>query len=91
MGALGTWLVSLAGPIIRKMMMSLGIGVASYAAITAALNSAIGAAKAAWGGLGGDALNLIELTGAGQALGIITGALVARAALIAVNKLEVLR
>lgn len=91
MGALGTWLVSLAGPIVRKMMISLGIGIASYAAISTALNAALGAAKAAWAGLGGDSLNLIQLAGAGEALSIISGALLARVSLMVMKKFEVLK
>lgn len=89
-GQIGTWLVGLAGPFVRKMLVSLGIGVASYAAITVALDSALGAAKSAWAGLGGDALSLVQMAGVSTAMSIIAGALIARAALMAINKLEVL-
>lgn len=91
MGALGTWLVSLAGPLIRKMLMSLGIGVASYAAISTALNAALDQAKSAWSGLGGDSLALIQIAGISTALSIIAGGVVARVGLMALKKLEVLK
>jgi len=90
MGALGTWLVSLAGPIVRKMMISLGIGVASYAAISTALNSALSQAQSAWAGITGDVLSLIQLAGCGTALSIVAGALVARVAMMSLKKLEIL-
>lgn len=91
MSALGTWLVSLAGPAIRKMLLSLGIGIASYAAITTALTAALGAAKTAWSGFGGDSLAIVQMSGISQAMSIIAGALVARVSLMVMKKLEVLK
>ena len=88
---LGAFLVSLAGPIVRKAAISLGIGLVSYAAVSVALNSALGAAKAAFSGLTGDALSLLQLSGAPDVLSIIAGALIARVALMQVKRLEVLR
>jgi len=90
-GALGTWLVSLAGPAIKKILATLGIGLASYAALSVALNQAIGAAKTAWGGLGGDTLGLVQLAGIPEAISIIVGAVLARVAMQTVKKFEVLR
>ena len=91
MGALGTWLVSLAGPAAAKILAALGLGVVSYAALSAALAAALAAAKSAWGGLAGDSLALIQMSGASSALSIIAGALVARLSLLALKRFEVLR
>jgi hypothetical protein len=91
LGALGTWLVSLAGPAIRKILLSIGIGVASYAAISTALNSALGAAKSAYSGITGDVLQLLSMAGTSVFLSIIAGALVARVSLMVVKKLEILK
>lgn len=90
-GAIGTWLVSLAGPVIKKALATLGIGLVSYAALSMALNQAIGAAKAAWGGIGGDSLSLLQLAGVPDAISIIVGAVLARVAMMAVKKFEVLK
>jgi hypothetical protein len=87
---IGSWLVTLAGPLVRKALVSLGIGVASYAAIVTALNAALDHAKSAWGGLSGDALSLIQMAGCGEALSIVAGALVARVGLMSLKKLEIL-
>lgn len=91
MAGFGTFLVSLAGPAVRKMAMSLGLGVASYAAMTAALNTALSAAKSSLAGFSGDFLPIVQLSGVFTALSIIAGAFVARVALSAVKKLEILK
>ena len=91
MTMLGTWLVALAGPVVKKAMVALGIGVVSYAAIATALAAAISAAKASWSGFPADALGLFELSGAGTAIGIICGAMTARVALQVVKRFEILR
>jgi hypothetical protein len=91
MGAVGTWLVSLAGPAIRKILLSLGIGVVSYAAISTALNASIGAAKSAFTGIGADTLSFLAMAGLPTAISVISGALIAKVGLNVVKKFEVLR
>jgi hypothetical protein len=90
-GLIGTWLVSLAGPIIKKILLTLGIGLVSYAALSVALNQAINAAKSAWSGMGGDTLALVQLAGVPDAISIIVGAVLARVAMQTVKKFEVLK
>jgi hypothetical protein len=90
MGALGTWLVGLAAPAVRQILISLGIGVVSFAALSTALNLALSSAKSAFSGFTGDALNLFMLSGAHTALSIIAGAMVARVALIQLKRFQVL-
>lgn len=90
MSGLGVFLVGLAGPAIRKILLSLGIGLVSYAALTTALNSALSSAKSSWGGMTGDVAGLVQLSGAGECLSIIAGAMIARVAMLAVKRFEVL-
>lgn len=90
MSMIGTWLVSLAGPAAKTVLKSIGFGFVTYAALSVALASALNAARAAWGGLGGDVLGLIELAGASQALSIIAGGMVARVAMLSAKKLQLL-
>jgi hypothetical protein len=91
MAGIGSFFVSLAGPVIRKVMLSLGLGVASYAALTAAVTAALDAAKASLAGFTGDALSIIQLTGIFTAMSIIAGAIVARVGLVALKKIEILK
>ena len=90
MANLGAFFVALAGPVVKKAMTALGIGIVSYAAISTALTSALGAAKSAWSGFGGDSLALLELSGVSTALSIVAGALIARVALMQLKKLELI-
>ena len=91
MGGLGAFLVSLAGPVVRKMALSLGIGIASYAAMTAALTAALSAGKSALSGFSGDFVPIVQMSGVFTAMSIIAGAFIARVSLSAVKKLEVLK
>ena len=76
-----------------RQAMALGIGIVSYAAMTAALNAALSAAKNAWAGLSGfpEALALIQMAGVTSAASIIAGALIARVALQSLKKLELVK
>jgi len=89
-GLIGTWLVSLALPAARTVLKALGFGFVTFAALTAALNSALDMARSAWGGMSGDVLSLVALTGAPMALSMIAGAMVARVAILSAKKLSVL-
>lgn len=93
MNGLGTFFAAIAGPVVKRALTALGFGVVSYAAMTAALNAALSAAKQSWAGLSGfpEALALIQMAGVSTALSIIAGALVARVALQSLKKLELVK
>jgi len=88
MSGFGTFLAAVAGPIAKKVLVSLGFGIASYAAVSAGLGMVLASAKGAWGGLGGDALALIQMAGVSVAASIYAGALTARVSLQVLKKLE---
>lgn len=93
MTGLGTFLVAVAGPVVKRAMIALGFGVVSYAGMAAALDVALSAAKSAWAGLSGfpEALALVQMAGVNTAASIIAGALVARVALQSLKKLELVK
>jgi len=93
MTGLGTFLNAIAGTLAKRVLSALGIGIVSYAAMSAALNSALAAAKGAWAGLAGfpEALALIQMAGVTSAASIIAGALIARVALQSFKKLELVK
>jgi len=86
----GAFFAALAGPIAKRVLIACGFGVVSYAGISTALNHALDASKSAFAGLTGDSLALVQIAGVPTVLGIISGALVARVAVMSLKKLELL-
>lgn len=82
----GTFLVALAVPAVRSVLAHMGLGVLSFAALTGLVTTALNSAKTSWGGLTGDTLNLIQLSGASTALSIIAGAVITRTSIAALKK-----
>lgn len=93
MNGFGTFLAAIAGSLAKRVLTAIGIGIVSYAAMSAALNAALAAAKNAWAGLAGfpEALALVQMAGVSTAASIIAGALVARVALQSLKKLELVK
>lgn len=90
-GLIGTWLVSLAAPAVRQILLSIGMGVVSYAAISTVLNNALGAAKGSFAGMSGDIAALMHLAGAGEALSIIAGGMIAKVAATSLKRIELMK
>lgn len=87
---LGAFLTTYGGYIVIKILLSLGIGVISYAAITALIAQLLASAQSLYGGFPAFALQIANLAGFGQAFGIIAGALLFRASFIFINKIGLL-
>jgi hypothetical protein len=87
MGA-GAFLVALAGPVARRVLASLGIGLVVFAGAQAALDAVLSNARAALGGFVGDAAALFALAGGNVAASIIAGALVARVSMMVLKRFE---
>lgn len=82
-----SFLLAAAWPLAKKVLLMLGIGWITYEGLTLATNAVIQSAQANWGQMTGAALQLCSLGGIPDMLGIICGALVARASLMALGKL----
>ncbi|MBN8504877.1 MAG: DUF2523 domain-containing protein [Burkholderiales bacterium] len=89
-GGLGTWLVALASPIARQVLLALGIGVVSFAGIDAVVGQLLGAAKTAWSGLPGAVAAYVAVSGVNTGLALVGGAITARLALIPLKSLRLL-
>ncbi len=85
---LGSFLAGAVGPLAKRVLISLGFGLVSYAAVSAAVGSLIAVAQASYAGLPAYAAAFFGLAGVGSGLGLISGALVFRAAFLAMPKLE---
>lgn len=87
---MGKWLMALASPIARQILISLGIGVVTFVGLDTALAAALAAAKQALGGLPGDTINILGLGGVFQACSILAGGLTARVSLALVKQFRVI-
>ncbi|MBN8764050.1 MAG: hypothetical protein BGP20_07025 [Thiobacillus sp. 63-78] len=90
MGNLAVFLLGLVTPLVRKALVALGLGVISYAGLALIANQVRDAVIANYGAMSGSVLDLLNLLGAGQALGIILGGIIARAAFAAVSRIGVM-
>lgn len=90
MGSFGAFLLSLAGPIARKVLASLGLGIVSYAGLTLVANQVRDAVVNSYGQISGSVLDILNLLGAGQAIGIVLGGIIARAAFAAISRIGVM-
>ena len=74
-------------PLAKKILVALGIGVLTYQGLTLIGNQVRDSVLSAWGQVGGVTLNILSLAGIPESLGILLGAIAAKAALVAVGKL----
>lgn len=88
---LGNFFNQAIGPLARKALGALGLGILSYGVVNLALQAAISFTRGYYDSLPVFVLNILGLAGAGQALGIVTGALVFRVSLNSMNKIGVLQ
>ena len=79
------------GPIARRVLIALGVGVVTYAGVDLAVGSLLSQAKAAWGsGLTGSVAQLVAMAGINTALGIICGGIVGRVTMLTLKRMQVL-
>jgi hypothetical protein len=88
MPAIAAFLLSITGSVVARVLTSLGIGFVSYAALSTLADTVVARVTDNYNATSSVVLGLLNLAGAGQALGILTAALVARASLLAIKKLR---
>ncbi len=71
---LGVWILSLAQPLIAKILLSLGFSLVTIVGMQAVMDQVKGMVTSGVNSLPGDMLNLFLYAGGGHALGIILGA-----------------
>jgi len=87
MSGFASLLTSVAGPVAKRALQALGIGVISYAAVQAAFSAAQAQMLALYGQAPASMMWIVERAGFSSALGIILGAVAAKFGLAAVSKL----
>lgn len=87
-GTLSTLLISIVGTLAGRVLLSVGIGMVTYAALNTLVDGVVSQITSNYQSTGGVVLEFLNMAGAGQALGILTAALVTRTALVAIKKLR---
>lgn len=88
MGSIAAWLVSIAGPIVTRILLQLGIGIVSYAGVVAAFNLLISKSQGIYFTLPSDILKIFAMGGINDGLGIIVGAILARLSLQVMKRFQ---
>jgi len=73
---IGSWLSSIAWPLVSRVFASMGLGTVTYVGASSALGSALSAAKTAVTGLSGEVLQIMAMTGFFDAMAITAGGLI---------------
>jgi hypothetical protein len=86
MQGLAAILVSLAGPIARQVLLSLGIGLITFAGLDAAVTAALSAAKSSLGQISGPSLAIMARGGVFTAMSVIAGGITAGISMIVLKR-----
>lgn len=81
------FLLAAVGPLAKRVLLALGVGIVSYAAVSTLANTLIQSVQTAWGGVSGSILQVASMAGIPESLSIMSGAILARVSLVAVSKL----
>jgi hypothetical protein len=88
MPSIAHFLLSITGSVVARVLFSLGFGVVSYAALSTLTEDVVSSAFSNYQSITPAVLQILNLGGVGQALGIITSAMATRGALMAIKKLR---
>lgn len=80
------WVLALVAPLVRRILIALGVGLISYGGLALLATQVRDQVLTNLSGLTGDAYQVVAMSGAFEAVGIMLGALAARAALMAVER-----
>lgn len=88
-----TWagfLLSLAGPLAKRALASLGLGVITYVGVASAVDAALSAAAGAFAGAGAELTAILAIAGVFDSLSISIGGVVSGIAFMALKRFGVL-
>jgi len=87
MANLTAWLMALAFPLVKRVMLSLGLGFITYEGLSLIGAQVQNLVVSNWGALPASMLQILNMAGFGQFVGIILSAITARIALVAVGRI----
>lgn len=88
MTTLAAFLLSITGSLAARVLLSLGFGFVTYTALTTIASSIVSSVTSSYNGMASTTLNILNLAGVGQGIGIILAAITTKAALTAIKKLR---
>lgn len=86
----GTWLAVVAGPVVKKVLASLGVGVLTMVGLGAIKASIDSAVASAWSGVAGSTYQIISMAGFVDAVSYWLAAVTTVVAYLALGRLGVL-
>lgn len=85
---IATFLLAITGSVVSRAVVALGFGIFSYAALTAAVTAVLASAQGYFSQIPLATLQIINLGGIGESLGIIAAALITNASLQAIKRMR---
>lgn len=86
MASLSSVLTALAGPIVKKALTSIGVGVVTFAGVSTAVQAGLDYAKSNFSGMIADVAQVVAMSGIFTAFGIIAGGLMAGVSMLILNR-----
>lgn len=83
-----TFLLAITGPIVIRVLATLGFGIVTYTGVSAVIATAANMIQGSLNGLGGDAASLLFMSGIPQGIALILSAVAARASMQVFSKLQ---
>lgn len=84
---MGAFLMALAGPLARQVLVALGIGLITYVGLDTAVSSALAAAKSNMGQITGSVAAILSRGGIFTAMSVIAGGITARMSMMVLKQL----
>lgn len=84
---LASFLMGLAGPLARQVLLSLGIGLVTFVGLDAAVSAALAAAKSNFGAMPAAVSAILARGGVFTAMSVIAGGITARMSMMVLKRL----
>lgn len=90
MSTFGAFAAAVAGPLAKKVLTSLGIGVVTFVGLDLATAELLSQAQSAWAGAGPKVAAVMAMAGFNSALALLAGAMTTRVAMASLKKMDLL-
>lgn len=84
---LGAFLALSVGALVKRALLALGLGIITYSGLQAAFDAVQAQVIANYGQMTGASMQLADLAGVGQTIGILLGALAARVGIAVISRI----